>query len=123
MNTSAVLAIKVLYLGNTHHIVFVLYAYPYNGYDLVFILCAPVMLVNYRYKLKIDALMHDVIVELQAKVCADVSCAVETQTLTCRESVMSCILTSIHLLLFPLLISDQSLSIQSTCQHLKIGNV
>ncbi|KAF1802003.1 hypothetical protein V8B55DRAFT_1571985 [Mucor lusitanicus] len=34
---------------------------------LVFILCAPVVLINYRYKIKIDALVHDIIVELQAK--------------------------------------------------------
>ncbi|KAL9551906.1 hypothetical protein MBANPS3_004043 [Mucor bainieri] len=34
---------------------------------LVFILCAPVLLINYSYKLKIDALVRDIIIELQAK--------------------------------------------------------
>ncbi|CAO0792227.1 unnamed protein product [Mucor circinelloides] len=32
---------------------------------LVLLLCAPIMMINYRYKRKIDAFVHDIIVQLQ----------------------------------------------------------
>lgn len=88
MNTTEMFIIKTVYLGNTIHLksLFLRAKSAYNGCFVVFILCAPVVLINYRYKIKIDALVHDIIVELQAKVCINATCDVGTPSLIVRRT-------------------------------------